>query len=103
MNYNCYSMKCSMRNIDRSFYITLIEEIILKYNEIPFTCAVCELYCEVPCEAAIRMYWAEEGQRLCPHHEAVTKLRTTIISHTSDTKSRDTLEQLYLGQSSSRW
>ncbi|KAF2363400.1 Zinc finger RanBP2-type [Trinorchestia longiramus] len=59
---------------------------------------ICELYCDVPCDVSVLMHWAEEGQRLCPHHETITKLRSTIISNSSDSNSRANLQELYLDQ-----
>ncbi|XP_047739959.1 E3 SUMO-protein ligase RanBP2 isoform X2 [Hyalella azteca] len=59
---------------------------------------ICELYSEVPCDVSVLMHWADEGQRLCPHHEAITKLRSTIISNSSEANSKAKLRDLYLDQ-----
>ncbi|XP_066979899.1 E3 SUMO-protein ligase RanBP2 isoform X2 [Macrobrachium rosenbergii] len=58
---------------------------------------ICELYCDVPCDASVRLYWADEGDRLFPHHENVIRLREAIIS-SSSTSSREELEKLYFDE-----
>ncbi|XP_064087271.1 RANBP2-like and GRIP domain-containing protein 5/6 [Macrobrachium nipponense] len=57
---------------------------------------ICELYCDVPCDASVRLYWADEGDRLFPHHENVIRLREAIIS--TSTSSREELEKLYFDE-----
>ncbi|XP_050685892.1 E3 SUMO-protein ligase RanBP2-like isoform X2 [Eriocheir sinensis] len=56
---------------------------------------ICDLYTEVEADSSVRLYWAEEGQRLYPHRESVVKLRETLLSR-DGTKSREELEKLYL-------
>lgn len=64
-------------------------------------CAVCELYTEVEADSSVRLYWAEEGQRLYPHRESVVKLREALLSR-DGTQSREDLEKLYLGEFAER-
>ena len=48
-------------------------------------------------DSSVRLYWAEEGQRLYPHRESVVKLREALISG-EGSRSREELEKLYLGE-----
>ncbi|KAK7072855.1 hypothetical protein SK128_020456 [Halocaridina rubra] len=58
---------------------------------------ICELYCDVPCDHSVRQYWADEGDRLFPHHEKVIRLREAIIT-ASNSESREELEKLYFDE-----
>ncbi|XP_069959256.1 E3 SUMO-protein ligase RanBP2 isoform X4 [Cherax quadricarinatus] len=58
---------------------------------------ICELYTDVQADSSVRLYWAEEGHRLYPHHESVVKLREALLTG-SGSHSRQELEKLYLDE-----
>lgn len=57
---------------------------------------ICELYTDVQCDSSVRLYWAEEGHRLYPHHESIVKLREALLTNSG--QSREELEKLYIDE-----
>ncbi|XP_042203503.1 ranBP2-like and GRIP domain-containing protein 3 isoform X1 [Homarus americanus] len=56
---------------------------------------ICDIYTHIDADKSVKLYWAEEGNRLYPHHETVIKLQESLITG-SDAQSREDLESLYL-------
>ncbi|CAL4133606.1 unnamed protein product, partial [Meganyctiphanes norvegica] len=57
---------------------------------------ICELYTDVQCDSSVRLYWAEEGHRLFPHHESIVKLREALLTNSG--QSKEELEKLYIDE-----
>ncbi|KAK4319922.1 hypothetical protein Pmani_009183 [Petrolisthes manimaculis] len=58
---------------------------------------ICELYTEVQADSRVLQFWAEEGDRVHPHHESVVKLREVIFSSLGS-HTRQELEKLYIDE-----
>lgn len=58
--------------------------------------AVCEIYSELDVDIAVRTHWADEGDRLFPHHNSIVKLKQSLML-TNPSQSKEEMEKFYLG------
>ncbi|RXG57833.1 RANBP2-like and GRIP domain-containing protein 8 [Armadillidium vulgare] len=58
---------------------------------------ICEIYSELDVDIAVRTHWADEGDRLFPHHNSIVKLKQSLML-TNPSQSKEEMEKFYLGE-----
>ncbi|KAB7495494.1 E3 SUMO-protein ligase RanBP2, partial [Armadillidium nasatum] len=58
---------------------------------------ICEIYSELDVDVAVRTHWADEGDRLFPHHNSIVKLKQSLML-TNPSQSKEEMEKFYLGE-----